>query len=124
MPKVEIDIDQVLMCAVALSASPGDRLLILGGVVVGILPPPDIPEIEVILPEDDPAKRRQAILAVIRREGPVTADQIAARVGFNVGRDMAMLRRAEAVEVTGKGRFPTYRVRPHPINGTGPDARE
>ena len=35
MPKIEIDVDQILQCVVSLEIEPGDRLLVMGGVVIG-----------------------------------------------------------------------------------------
>jgi hypothetical protein len=37
MVKVEIDVDQVLTSAVALEVEPGDRLLVMNGVVIGMI---------------------------------------------------------------------------------------
>lgn len=36
MPKVEIDVDQILTCAVALRVEPGDKLAVWNGAIVGI----------------------------------------------------------------------------------------
>ena len=37
MPKIELEVDQVLTTAVALDIEPGDKLIVVNGVIVGMI---------------------------------------------------------------------------------------
>lgn len=125
MPKVEVEVDQVLTVATAFSARPGDKLLIMHGVVVGALPMPDRQVMEKVIQPTAPTtpgrKKREEVLAVLRREGPKTARQLNRLLGFSVASSMTYLRgqrQVEATPATAKQRFPIWQAA-SPLNGRG-----
>jgi hypothetical protein len=140
MVKVEVDVDQVLTVAVHLELEPGDKVLVMNGLVIGMVearktgtivvpvvpPPPAAPP-----PPEPPSQewRRRAVSrndvqveAQIRnllRDKELTAAQIAIRLKAQHGgerliiRDlMVTMRNRKVIEAVNQGRFPTYRLTP------------
>jgi hypothetical protein len=70
MAKVEIDVDQVIVSAVSLDLDPGDKVLVMNGVIVGIMEKKRKLQIEP--PELRPAPKLDKIVvtnnAIIRNE--------------------------------------------------------
>lgn len=128
MPKIEIDVDQVLTCAVHLEADPGDRLVVMGGVVVGVigkqsvgavvlaerrpaLAPPEPPPLLSSRAMPATADMARKALEVIRTEGPISGHGIGARLGDTKGRlsqALKTLRARGAIRATSEGRYPQY----------------
>jgi hypothetical protein len=140
MVKVEVDVDQVLTVAVHLELEPGDKVLVMNGLVIGMVearktgtivvpvvpPPPAAPP-----PPEPPSQewRRRAVSrndvqveAQIRnllRDKELTAAQIAIRLKAQHGgerliiRDlMVTMRNRKVIEAVNQGRFPAYRLTP------------
>lgn len=128
MPKIEIDVDQILTCAVAIEAEVGDRVLVMNGVIIGmverrkplVVPPPPPPRTQ-IDPADmtTPETRRlldEQILAVLRREGPATTRRIGDSLGLPLGqrglvkKRIAELRQTHTIVADNASLRPAYRL--------------
>jgi hypothetical protein len=77
--KVSIDIDQVLTCATEILASPGDRLMVLNGTVIGVMPPDPFPG----QTPRDPSEERiggyytsSQVVELFRTHGPASVNAI------------------------------------------------
>jgi hypothetical protein len=133
MPRIEIDVDQILTSAVSIEVDPGDQVLVMNGVIIGVvgkqavkrapvvtrpaLAPPE-PVTEHVpfnpnrsTPENAILQRRT--LEVIRLKGPLTGRQVAANLGdeakgARVGTALKVLRERGAIRATNDERFPPY----------------
>lgn len=129
MPRIEIDVDQILTSAVSLEIDPGDKVLVMNGVIIGVVgksairQPPSKTKPAFAPPEPDPeihlrstpenAVLQRKTLEVIRLKGPLTGRQIAANLGDDikggkVGSALKVLRERGAIRATNDERFPPY----------------
>ena len=127
MPRIEIEVDQILTSAVGIDIDAGDKVLVMNGVIIGVvgkqaikpapvatkpaLPPPE-PEPE-ILPLRDTVILQRKILESIRLNGPLTGRQVAATIdgnmgGGKVGNALKSLRDRGVIRATSASRFPAY----------------
>lgn len=128
MPKIEIDVDQVLTCAVFLEElRPGDRLLVMNGVVIGMIEPhgraaaaPLVAAVTVAsapapVATPAPVALREQVKALIAHHGPISGRQISKRVangaqGARVAQALKRLRDAGEIAAVTQERFPAYRL--------------
>ena len=119
MVKIEIDVDQILTSAVSLEIEPGDRLLVMNGVIIGaverrlVKPVPTVAE-----PRENKSRRpkaavavlRERIIGLLRTKGPKTARSINALLDNDPGikAQLKFLRNEGIVKPTSEKRFPTY----------------
>jgi hypothetical protein len=124
MPKIEVEVDQILTSAVAIDGiEPGDRLMVMNGVIIGLVerravrPPAPSPSPVIATPPDEPDKDRSIdarIVALLRTQGALTAREIGRQLANNGGsyakvRDtMVRLRNKGRIRPTSDRRFPEY----------------
>lgn len=136
MPKIEIDVDQILTCAMPIEAEAGDKLFVMNGMVIGLVERSAVkPKLVHSRPHtpaaraDSHAPKRQPsqnegqgvyfteaiAIEELRRHGPATVREIGDRL--NLTREQRarlgyVLRKAvDAGEATHDGAsYPRYRV--------------
>jgi hypothetical protein len=138
MPKIEIDVDQILTSAVHMEVEPGDRLVVMGGVVVGVigkasvravvadqrppaaLPPPDAPPPDAPPPDAPPSDSRVApsilalkrkALEIIRVQGPINGHRISTVLGAE-GKDGRLSQALKSLRTDGVIRATTEKRYP------------
>jgi hypothetical protein len=121
--KIEIEVDQVLTAAVALELDPGDKVLVMNGVIIGMVekhnvkgaPPPVLHrKAKVISKFDDKATQR---IIELLRNNELTAHEIGVYlkrdnngIRLAVGKIISHLRERKIIEAADDGRFPIYRL--------------
>lgn len=124
MPKIEVEVDQILTSAVAIDGiEPGDRLMVMNGVIIGLVerravrPPPSpspSPSPVIATPPDKPDRSIDArIVALLRTQGALTAREIGRQLATNgsyanVRDTMVRLRNKGLIRPTSDRRFPEY----------------
>lgn len=135
MPKIEIDVDQVLTAAVALEIEPGDRVFVMNGLVVGLVEKPKLRPEVAVMPEPPtpmPVARKprtsravdpMAVTSVLR-DGAMNARAIGNRLELDKrGREhlktcLRKLRDQHVVVAVDATRFPRLQLNPrHAANG-------
>lgn len=120
MPKIEIEVDQILTSAVAIEEiEPGDRLMVMNGVVIGVVdrtavraPPRSVATPPVATPPA--ASLDERIVALIQaHQGSLTAREIGRLLANGGGplrvRDtLVRMRNRGLIHPTSKRRYPSY----------------
>lgn len=135
MVKVEIEVDQVLTSAVALECEPGDKVLVMNGVIIGMVEgrhprrPVEVKAPAPAAPKRDPERLvsrgdravEQRVVALLK-DAPLTAGKIAQRLRAENGGRRLMIRELligmrgrGVIEAVNRDRFPPYRLVPEHI---------
>lgn len=141
MPKIEIEVDQVLTAAVALEIEPGDRVFVMNGLVVGLVERPRLrmPEPMVMSepapvgpPAPSPAIRKSfaaskvdnLMVTTVLRDGAATSRAIADQLRLDkAGRYrlkscLHKLLEQDVIVKADNTRFPAFQLNPrHAPNG-------
>jgi hypothetical protein len=119
--KIEIEVDQVLTAAVALELDPGDKVLVMNGVIIGMVEKQNVKvapvlhqKAKVISKFDDKATQR---IIELLRNNELTAHEIGVYlkrdnngIRLAVGKIISHLRERKIIEAADDGRFPIYRL--------------
>jgi hypothetical protein len=119
--KIEIEVDQVLTAAVALELEPGDKVLVMNGVIIGMVEKQNVKgapvlhqKAKVISKFDDKATQR---IIELLRNNELTAHEIGVYlkrdnngIRLAVGKIISHLRERKIIEAADDGRFPIYRL--------------
>jgi hypothetical protein len=119
--KIEIEVDQVLTAAVALELDPGDKVLVMNGVIIGMVEKQNVKvapvlhqKAKVISRFDDKATQR---IIELLRNNELTAHEIGVYlkrdnngIRLAVGKIISHLRERKIIEAADDGRFPIYRL--------------
>lgn len=133
MPRIEIDVDQILTSAVSLEIDPGDKVLVMSGVIIGVVGKQAIRQAPVetapaLAPaeREEPASRgrvtlpenlvlQKKTLELIRAKGPLTGRQLSSSLGgkhqTGMGRMAGVLKRLTAegqIRRVNGDRYPAY----------------
>jgi hypothetical protein len=119
--KIEIEVDQVLTAAVALELDPGDKVLVMNGIIIGMVEKQNVKvapvlhqKAKVISRFDDKATQR---IIELLRNNELTAHEIGVYlkrdnngIRLAVGKIISHLRERKIIEAADDGRFPIYRL--------------